>query len=126
MFKIVETRTAWWPVTWDMADEDGGTVSEARFQAQFRIPDVDGVEALVKKAVALDEDASELPLSERMAELLSGFVADWREIGDADGVALPYSQKALAMLCRTPGVFFAIITALRNCVAGVADIRAKN
>ncbi len=126
MFKLVETRTAWWPVTWMMADEDGGTVSEARFQAQFRIPDVDGVDALVKQATALDEEGAETPLSERMAELLAGFMTDWREVGDEKGVALPYTKAALAMLCRTPGVFFAIVGALRNCVAGVADIRAKN
>ena len=126
MFKLVESRTAWWPVTWNMADEDGGTVSEARFQAQFRIPDVDGVDALVKQAVALDEEGSETPLSERMAELLSSFIADWREIGDADGVVMPYTKEALGHLCRTPGIFFAIIGSLRNCVAGVAEVRAKN
>jgi hypothetical protein len=130
VFKLVKERTAWWPVIWSVPSEDGFKVEEAKVELQFRVKQVDDIQALVTRAYALGEavDAEEeaKKSSDLMAEIFLPFVADWRGVADETGVAAAFGLEGLKLLFNMPGAFLATISAYRDCSDGVAAARLGN
>jgi hypothetical protein len=87
--------------------------------------------AMVSKALRIADDIREDgenagQVSTTMAELFEPFVADWRKVGDADGVTLTYSPENLRNLFRVSGVFAATLRAFNACADGAPRARRKN
>jgi hypothetical protein len=126
MFKMVEQRKVWWPVTWD-CPVDGGKVSKTQIQMQFILINPDDAQSLIDRAQSLDEDeAGSKPASERKAELLLELIADWKGVGDEEGQAVEFNRDALARFFRMPGTFIPVITAFARCMNGEPEERRKN
>lgn len=124
MFKLVKERTAWWPVTWQVPTEDGGETEEARIELQFRLIGLDDLQPIMKEAEAVD--LREQAPSARLAEVLARIVADWRGVGDESGVQAPFTTDTFRHLLNMPGSFAAIMSAYRDCLAGVVKAREGN
>ena len=129
MFKIVETRRAWWPVTFAGVEEDGQVVANT-IQMQFELLPVDDLTRLFGDAVRFDAedvaDGQDAKLAERMATFAQRFVRDWKDVGEANGDPIKFSAEALQRLMNVPNAFGATMAAYRDCLAGRAEARAGN
>ena len=124
MFKLVRERTAWWPVAWQVATEDGGQTEKAEIELQFRLIGLDDLKPIMAEAEAVDL-RQEAP-SARLAEVLARIVTDWRGVGDESGVQAPFTPDTFRQLLNMPGSFAAIMSAYRDCLAGVVTAREGN
>lgn len=128
MFKLTETRRAWWPVTFAGVTEEGDVVSN-QLKMLFEIHEVDELAKLFREEVAFDAEAAareDLNLSERMGEFVARFVRDWKEIAKANGDPLEFSPENLRRLTNVPNAYNGIVAAYRDCIAGRADTRSGN
>lgn len=126
MFQLVKERLVWWPVAWMAADDDGGTVSEQRFEMRFKMLDLPAIAKIVKQAEAIDDTSDATPLPEKMAALIAQIAVDWRKICGENKEPLVWNDANLAMVMRMPGLFFTVIRAWRACINGEGEVRAKN
>lgn len=98
MFKLVNERTAWWPVIWKGVGEDGSVV-EHRIELKFRIVSRSEFRELFGFDAPASDPASETdPLNADMALARRVVGEDWRGVGDEKGRALPFSWDGLAQL----------------------------
>jgi hypothetical protein len=126
MFKMVEQRKVWWPVTWD-CPMDGGKVQKTQIQMRFVLINPDDAQELINQAQELDsEGQSGRAPSERKAELLLSLIDDWKGVGDEDGNAVDFSADALARFFRMPNTFMPVLNAFARCMSGAPEERRKN
>jgi hypothetical protein len=126
MFKMVEQRKVWWPVTWD-CPIDGGKTEKAQISMRFILINPDDGQKLIDQAQDLDgEDEAGRPASERKAELLAELIDDWKGVGDEGGAAVDFSKDALARFFRLPNTFMASINAFGRCMNAAPEERRKN
>lgn len=127
MFKIVKQRTAWWPVSFTLSSEDGGTVEAVKIELQFRLVGMDERASLSAFGTEVDAAVGR-SASERVAAVMMRIIADWRGIAGDDGVALPFSETNLAALVDViPEFSERIVTpAFLACLRGEGELREKN
>lgn len=142
MFRIVSRRTAWWPVRFGGVTEDGKIV-ENEVELRFVVLDEDEIvdffarlekasdeaaqareqpaasTSAVSEAVNPSSAAAVLP---RMLEI----VEDWRNVGNENGGALPFTPDNFLQFLKVPNVAKAIGGAYRDCRAAVPQARAGN
>lgn len=134
MFRLVSERTAWWPVTWQVAvDESGvaGEVDAVRIEVKFQLLGQDHGARIVAIGNAIDvvdpdETGPPLTTSQKMAKVLSEIVIGWRGVGDAEGNIAPFNEANLALLLGLGPLFDAILGAYAACVRGEGVLRTKN
>jgi hypothetical protein len=126
MFKMVEQRKVWWPVTWDCPIDNGKT-EKAQISMRFILINPDDAQSLIDQAQALDsDDQTGRPASERKAELLMALVDDWKGVGDEEGNLVDFNADALARFFRMPNTFMPVINAFARCMNGAPEERRKN
>ena len=137
MFRIVNERLAWWPVTVPGVSEDGSVI-ENRIELRFRILDDDefpnflvkltDLAAMANPAIADAAASGEAPPAPSVltARLLSPIVRDWRGVAAENGEALSFSEDTFRLLLRQPGVSGAVGRAYINCRNATPEIRAGN
>lgn len=126
MFKMVEHRKVWWPVTWD-CPVDGGKTQKAQIKMRFILMNTDNAAQLIRQAEALDEeDASALHPSDRKAQLLAQMIDDWEGVGNEEGEKVDFDVDALARFFRLPGTFLPVVESYVRCMNGEPEARRKN
>ncbi len=128
MFVIVDERKIWWPVSVPVPQDNGKVVTE-KFRMQFRLRDVDGIQALVSEGYAVarvDDDGDEKKQSEIAAEFVEKLACDWKDVEMPDKTALAFIPENVRTVMRMPGVFDAILEAYRACARGEKATRAGN
>ena len=107
MFKIVQSATYTWPVSFDLPT-DGGKTEKATFDAEFKRltqSRVDEIRQAVERGEMRDSDLAR--------EAMVG----WSGVVDGDG-QVPYSEKARDQLLDVSMVSTAIVSALLNSLSG--------
>ncbi len=127
MFKIRKINHRPWPVTIALKTcDDDGEFSESQqvFIAHFRaFREADLIEH-VKAAEAAHptpDGGDELPVAlllRRNAHLFCALIEGWRDIGDDEGAAIPYTPDALTALVTGPDGL-AVSTGLNQAVAEI-------
>ena len=127
MFKIVKNRTAWRTVSFTIADEDGGGVSEASIDVKFVLLSSDDLAALPEKVADFVVAADAQTASMAQAFALDQIIADWRgPVGD-DDKPLPYSVEALAVVINhVPSFLQAAREEFQLARAGEPQVRLGN
>lgn len=136
MFKLVEERRAWQPVTFPGLTEDGKRV-ENEIEMQFVLLSTDANLKLLQEAreltvdAATEEDAGESgkpgkSLSQVMAAFGIKIVRDWKGVSEANEDPIKFSEDQLARLFNVPGTFEAMLRAYRGAIDGGKDDRAGN
>lgn len=134
MFKLVEERRAWQPVTFPGLTEEGERVDN-RIEMQFVLLSTDANLKLMQEAGEMtvdtgagdgEEPAATRQLSQVMAEFGMKIVRDWRGVHEANDDPIKFSEQALARLFNVPGTFEAMLRAYRDASTGGKDERAKN
>ena len=137
MFKLVDESRAWWPVVWPGVTEDGAVV-ENRIEMQFTLLDTDANLELEAEAARLDQQLKERRIeltlgsaegpapSQLCADVLLRIARDWRNVGAANGEALPFTSENVARLMKVTGVLEACLRAYRDCLRGKSEIREGN
>ena len=135
MFKLVEERRAWQPVTFPGLTEEGETV-ENKVEMQFVLLSTDANQTLLEEARDLTGGApaeagegganADETMSETMARFGMKIIRDWRGVHEANDDPIKFSAANLARLFNVPGVFEATLVAYRNACAGGKDARAGN
>ncbi len=125
MFKIVTHRKVWWPVSFDVALDNGRT-QVAKFDMRFIILGVDDAKGIERDAAAIDSADEGRPLSQQKAEMLLKIADDWKDVADEDGTKLDFSVESLAKLANVSGMFEAVIAAYAGCLRGRVENRRKN
>ena len=133
MFKLVEERTAWQPVTFKGLTEEGESV-ENRIEMRFVLLSTDANLKLLQEAGELtvdiapgDETTEEgEKLSTVMARFGMKIVRDWRGVHEANDDPIKFSQDSLTRLFNVPGTFEATLRAYREAIQGGKDARSGN
>ena len=114
MFKLVEERTAWWPMNWKGVAEDG-TIIENEIEMRFHVLGEAAFKALLDEAEENDDIA-----------VLRRLVKDWRGIGDEEGTPLPFSDDNLLRFLDLPNTKMGLATAYYRLMAATPEEREKN
>lgn len=135
MFKLVEERRAWQPVTFPGLTEEGERV-ENQVEMQFVLLSTDANLKLMQEAGAMTIDTTTgagagagtggKTLSEVMAAFGMKILRDWKGVGEANGDPIKFGEQALARFFNVPGTFEAMLRAYREATSGGKDGRAKN
>ena len=135
MFRLVDKRTAWWPVHFAGVTEEGVIVDnkvELRFVVLDEVEIVDFQGRLTAAGEPL-EGENLLPVKERVAaisdrvgKVMLEVVEDWRGVGQENKEPLPFSSDAFLKFLRVSNVPAAIGTAYTHCRAGTREARAGN
>lgn len=129
MFKLVEERRAWQPVTFPGLTEEGERVDN-RVEMQFLLLPTDELVELLRQAREMDNappaEGDKVPMSRQLAAFAMKFVRDWRLVAEANGDPVKFNEESLARLFNVPGVFQAALLAYRDACAGGKDAREKN
>ena len=92
------------PVKLPMLDADGA-LQEHRFDVLFK-------RLTAAEVKAFFEPGADRPAKQSDADVVRPFVLGWREVKDAKGYDVPFSQEALARLLEIPNAGTWIMTAL--------------
>lgn len=88
MFKVTQSPTFWATVLVDVMTEDGRKIT-ATWKQQFKRLPVSEVQSMTE---AIQEN------KQHDADFLIQVTTDWKEVGDEEGNALPYSEEELRKL----------------------------
>lgn len=134
MFRIVSRRAAWWPIRFGGVTEDGKIVQN-EVELRFIILDEDQIVDFFARleqanrpafATGLPGDTEPLSQAAMMLPLLLEIVDDWRNVGDENGKALPFSPDNFLQFLKVPNAARAIGAGYRDCRAAAPDARAGN
>jgi hypothetical protein len=114
MFKLVEERTAWWPMSWKGVAEDGAII-ENEIEMRFHVLG----EKAFKELLAQAEENDDIAVLRRL-------VKDWRGIGDEEGKPLPFSDENLLRFLDLPNTKMGLATAYYRLMAATPEEREKN
>lgn len=103
MFRLVESREYWWPVT--VLIPDNGGASRGEFRARFRVLPIERIS---------DKD---LELRALVRDAFVGFDG----VGDGDGRALEDTEETRARMLSDPHVMRGLVTALAESLAPQQD-----
>lgn len=117
MFAVAAKRLFWWPVTVRIPHpENAGELEAHSFEMQFEALALD-------RAGELDAERNALPEEER-AKRSFDFIFEvskgWRDVVDADGVAVPFSREALQEQLRFVWFRTGVLAAYEQAVTGQA------
>lgn len=93
--KIAASATYDWPVE-VAVPEDGGIWSRHKFTAQFARFTKDQAKALVDKLGEEKDNGEPFEALDLVAQVMAG----WKDVTDADGQPLPYSETELRSVCN--------------------------
>lgn len=135
MFRLVDKRTAWWPVHFSGVAEDGSIV-ENKVELRFIILDEVAILDFQARVTAAGEplaSESALPvrdraaaITDRLGNVMLEVIEDWRGVALENGEAAKFGAEAFLRLLRVPNVPAAVGTAYSHCRAGTREIRAGN
>lgn len=135
MFKLVEERRAWQPVTFPGLTEEGERVNN-QVEMQFVLLSTDANLKLMQEAGQMTVDtgagegeegaADSRTISEVMASFGMKIVRDWRGVAEENDDPIKFSEANLARFFNVPGTFEAMLRAYREATTGGKDARAKN
>ncbi|WP_333822862.1 hypothetical protein [Pinisolibacter sp.] len=118
MFKMTAEHLFWAPVKVAVP----GEAAPATFEMRFEALSSDEAMALSEAAMAAAGRSLEAGADEEMRQIRR-ICRDWRDVVDAGGAELPFSEAALDEACRWAWVRTAII---RGYIEAVTGARAGN
>lgn len=123
MFTLTTRHVFWWPVTVRRPDpETPGAFTEDHFEIQFEaIPqrEAEDIERELLKLTEADE------IRQRRFDLLKRVTRDWRQVCDADGQPLTFSEPVFAAALEWPWFSSAVLDAYLEAITGGGG-RRKN
>lgn len=109
MFIISQKATYSWPVAVEFPT-DGGKTERQTFDAEFKRLSqtrINEIRALIEKGEITD------------SELARDVLAGWSGVNDANGDAVPFSERALDQLMDVPLVASAVVLAWLGSLTGI-------
>jgi len=107
-FQLTDTYRYWWPVTVEMPDpEKPGKAVKQSFTVQFEALGQDEGEAMNQRIAALPEDEQK----QHKHEAILRVCKDWRDVTDADGKPVPFSDEVLRQMLQYSWIRLAIYQA---------------
>lgn len=113
MFKLTSEHRFWATVT----VHEPGSTAPTTFEMCFEALSSDDAAALVRAANEAAQTSLEAANAEELRQIRH-IARDWRDVVDADGAAVPFSDQALEDACRWAWVRTGIIRSYGAAVVG--------